>query len=342
MADHRVLFLDEFKKSFDPSNPESDYMFFAVPGIVKGDDGKVEIKHGALNISSSPFKFSLSNGLDHVKHLSFKKIPFQVPTNGQEIVFETTMSVKQTGLETIPASLLASDPDSMTGISKPHSDPRPCCGAFNVVDFTNLIVIDFIITDDQVFALAERLPFNLVKWGGTQLYNSYTHLIPVYKRDQCKDRLDDFVDLAISYNYQTATFRWFVNGCEVYRIDNPGHLLESRYRIIQITPIGAPIHPQVTVRSPTLNVGFGTFSLLEAVSPNNKDGVDNPGLVDFSMNGYFPYTDPNAPPGTPLTYLKTYQDLGTTCFGQGCDMRIKRVKVYTRSSNMVMKAGLCH
>lgn len=333
-------FLDNFNLPFDPSDPNSKYMFFGVPNVVTANDGSVSVGGSGLTINSSPFKFSINNGLDHVKYLTFLKTPFSTIVPGEEILFEAQMSAVQTGLDTIPDVLKASG-DSLDGISDPEVDPRMCCAAFNVVDFDNLVVFDFIITNKKIYALVERLPFNLPQWGGTQQYNAYTHLIPVYNRKSS----DEVVNLGISYNYYAPKVRWFINEREVFRIDRPGYMLEAKYRVTQITPIGSPAYPQTIVRSPKLWVGFGTFSLLEESNPLNPNGLINKGLIDFSMGGYFPYADANAAPinqpGIPLKYMAELSMVGdTTCYGQGANMLIKKLKVSRRKPNDRVKIGL--
>lgn len=341
-----TLFLDNFNGPFDPSDPNSNYMFFSVPGVVTANDGTATVSGSGLTIESSPFKWTIANSLDHVKYLVFKKAPFSTQYPGDEVLFEAEISGAQTGLDKIPDKLKAAA-GTINGVVNATSDPRPCCAAFNVVDFTNLLVFDFIITKDMVYALVERLPFNLPQWGGSQQYNAYTHLIPVYTRDTSVDQLDDILHLGISYNYMTGCVKWFVKNKEVFRINKPGYLLEAKYRVTQITPIGQPVYPQSVVRSPQLWVGFGTFSLLEESFPINPLNLVNVGLVNFSMGGYFPYADANAAPinqpAVPLNYLADLPEIGnTTIFGQGANLRIKKLKVSRRKANDSIKIGLSH
>jgi hypothetical protein len=317
-------------------------MFFSVPGVVVANDGVATVSGSGLTISSSPFNFSIGNSLDHVKYLTFLKNPFSTITPGDEILFEAQRSGIQTGTDTLP-SVFQAAPGSLDGIDDVASDPRPCCAAFNVVDFENLIVFDFIITPKIVYALVERLPFNTPPWGGNQTYNAYTHLIPVYKRNSSS--IDDMLNLGISYNYHTSCVKWFISNKEVFRINNPGYFLAAKYRVTQIDPIGTPAYPQTLVRSPKLWVGFGTFSLLEESNPLNPDGLINKGLLDFTMNGYFPYADANAAlpsqPSVALKYMAELPDVNyTTCYGQGADLRIKKLKVSRRKASDHIKIGL--
>lgn len=342
-----TLFIDNFNGPFDPSNPNSNYMFFSVPGVVTANDGTTSVSGSGLTINSSPFTYSNNTSLDHVKYLVFRKAPFKTQVGlNKEILFEADMSVKQTGLDTIPQQLKAA-PGTINGIVDSKIDPRPCCGAFNVVDFNTLLVFDFIITNKMVYALVERLPFNLPEWGGSQTYNAYTHLIPVHAREICEndDPLDDILKLGISYDYTRGVVKWLIKNKEVFRINNPGKFLDAKYRVTQITPIGQPAYPQHVVRSPDLWVGFGTFSLLEASYPINPLNQVNVGLVNFTMGGYFPYADANAAPpdanSIALNYLADLPQLNnTTVFGQGADLRIKKLKVSTRNVDNKIKIVL--
>lgn len=329
-----TLYLDNFNgTSFDPSDPTSNYMFFGVPNLYVANDGVATMSPGnGLTIQSSPFTFSMNSGLDHTKYLTFCKTPFSVPFDSRkEILFEATMSSVQTGLDTIP-DVLKAQIGSLDGISDAETDPRPCCAAFNVVDFSTLLVFDFIITNKSVYALIERLPFNLREWGGNGSYNSYTHLVKVYT----KSSPGEVLNLGISYHHSTGCVKWIIGSKVVYGIDNPGKFLDSKIRTIQITPIGQACYPELLVKSTQLWVGFGTFSLLESTAPENPNRISNKGLVDLSLNGAYPYADPNgAPTNQPsvrLNYLATVSDLNnSTVFGQGSNLNITKLKVSTRA-----------
>lgn len=135
------------------------------------------------------------------------------------------MSVQQTGLENLALALQATGV-SLIGVNNVNSDIRLAAGAFNCIDPETLMGFDFIISNEDIYAFYERLPFNRTEWGGTgPNYIAFSHVIPVAKRNTA-DPGNDFVKLAIAYNYKDNYVRWLVNDQEVLRVNLLGYPLK--------------------------------------------------------------------------------------------------------------------
>lgn len=334
-----TLFYDDFRCGFFPGRPQSSYNFLSIPsaGLISSNDaaGGVSASFQSLIINSTPFTFTTNNGNDHVKFLVYQA-PYNAPKRGVEIVYEGILSVQQTGLENIPSSIQATG-GSLIGVNNVNSDIRLAAGGFNCLDPENLIVFDFLISNEDIYAFYERLPFNRTEWGGTgPNYIAFSHGIPVAKRNTA-DPGNDFVKLAIAYNYQDNYVRWIVNDIEVFKVNRLGYPLERKYRMLEHNTPGVISAPAQLVRPKQLQFGFGTFSLMDMYNPQNPGQVNNSALVDLTSGGSLPAVNPivtNVNGRTiPATFILPYSATGNTGFtgtnfGQGAILRIKYLTVY--------------
>ena len=330
-----LLFYDDFRCGFNPGQCGSPYSFFSAPNLVAANDaaGGVTISPNSLTISSSPFTYTNPTGVDHVKYLVYQPA-YETPSNGIELVYEGIISVQQTGLNNLPSDITGAL-GGITGVNNVNSDIRLASAAFNILDPDNLMVFDFFLSNEDIYAFYERLPFNRTDFGGPgPNYTAFSHAIPVGKRNVA-DPGNDFVKLAIAYNYKDNMVRWIINDIEVFRVNRIGLPIERKYRIIEHNIVGQVQSPATLIRSKRLQPGFGTFSLMDGYNPQNPGQVSNAGLVNLSA-GTLPYVDPvNAlinGNGAPPTFLTNYNGLGVgttgTNFGQGSILRIKYISVY--------------
>lgn len=329
-----VLFYDNFGSGFTPDMVGSPYTYFSVPaaGLIEANDaaGGVFAGCGEVVINSTPFTYTNPTGLDHVKFLVFQKNAYNAFKEG-EIVYEGVMSLQQTGLTGLPQILQS--PSGIQGVSNANSDIRLAAGAFNCLDVETMMVFDFILSNEDIYAFYERLPFNRTEWGGLgPNYTAFSHAIPVGKRN-IADPTNDFVKLAIGYNYHENTVRWLINDVEVFRVNRLGYPIERKYRLLEHNIPGTPQALVEIIRPKQLQYGFGTFSLMDMYNPQNPGQIDNAALVDLSV-GVLPYANPIVTDvfGTPIapTFLSPYPLAGAsgTNFGQGAILKLKYVTVY--------------
>lgn len=334
-----VLFHQDFSvdPAFNPADPDSPYKYFEVPGVFTANDGVAGVDCGKLIVNSSPFNWTTNNGLDHPKYIAYLKAPFRTvnANDTDSIVFQSIIDAKQTGLESLPAFLLSED---LNGIKDPSMDFRPCASAMNVIDFNNMLVFDFILTDKMVYALYERLPFNRTEWNGPgSNYSAFTHVIPALKRSSPVSypfQDEEFLKLEISYNYRRGVVRWYVNDKMVFEINAPGVMIENKYRVLEHNKPDQRPSPDDYIGSLNLWFGFGNFSIMDAGAPINNECKPNLGLIDLSMGQVYPTVNPieKTPTGKSIaqSFISTYAEAGnTTNFGQGAILGIKELKVYT-------------
>ena len=337
-----TLFYDDFGCGFMPERVGSPYIYFSAPGtaLTSANDafGGVTAQCELLTINSTPFKFTDPSGLDHVKFLVYQKSPYNAPKKGAEIVYEGVISVEQTGLGSIPQVLQAVN-GSLVGVNNVNSDIRLAAGAFNCIDPETLMVFDFLISNEDIYAFYERLPFNRTEFGGPgPNYIAYSHAIPVAKRNVSNPG-NDFVKLAIAYNYKENYVRWIVNDMEVFRVNRIGYPLERKYRILEHNTVGQISAPAQLIRPKQLQYGFGTFSLMDMYNPQNPGQLNNAALVNLTLGGILPDVNPIVTNvnGTTIapTFLSPYLPGGFpgfpengTNFGQGAILRIKYLTVY--------------
>ena len=198
---------------------------------------------------------------------------------------------------------------------------------------TNL-VFTFVLTNEDIYVGYEISPFGKVEFGGPGPdYNACGNLVPIRKRDVC-DPIGDFVKLAIGYNYAENIVRWLINDQEVYRINRLGFPIERKYRNGNDNVPGELNPPSKLGRPTQLVFGIVNGNGMAEHNAQNPSNLSNPGLVDLSLGGYFPSSDPNVTnvDGTnrPNTYLAYYNQppMNGTNFGQGNNVSYKYFSVY--------------
>lgn len=330
----KILFRDDFSDGFDPSSPYSPFYWFTVQNpdgsyFVADDTSNIVAEKGSLQLFSVPFTKTRPDGLDHTKALTFVDGAFQAPDAG-ELVVSTVLSSQQTGNSLLPDLYKARPLNNVVGVSNANSDPRPAWGALNFVDFATMMVFDFVITNEDIYALYERLPFLRTEWGGPgPNYLAFTHLIPLGKRNQVNPG-QDYTSLAIKYNKSEGYVRWMINGQEMFRVNRIGFPLERKYRVLQnSTSESSDIGPELVVPQ-SLSAGFGNFSLMDAYAPQNPGQLSNTALLNLTLNRYFPYNNPVVTSQTgeaiQSEYIAPYSP-EMAIWGQGNILRLRYLEV---------------
>jgi hypothetical protein len=207
-------------------------------------------------------------------------------------------------------------------------------------------MFDFALSNANIFAYYEKTPALTRNPDPSENFDAWTHLIPVGKRN-IANPAEDYVKLAIAYNYKENYVRWIVNDEEVYRINRIGYPLERKYRGIEFGVVGQLPDPVKLTRPKTLSFGFGTFTNFANFTPINPGQFDNAGLIGYAdvvsaavnpvrtnINGtlqQYPFISPYATFVVPQGYTGTN-------FGQGVNLCIKYVAVYILAPEEVHRA----
>lgn len=318
-----VLYTDNFSSGVIPGQSNSPYQFLFAPA---GMEGVVTARTNLLKVSSSPYTTTSPDVFDHLKYLVYQSEPYIAPDNNLELCYESVMNGQQTFPETIPF------PYSLTGVNNARNDPRLCCSALAAVDLVSLVVADIIFTNEGIFAIYERLPFNRPPWNPQgHEYQAFTHIIPLAKRTT-----GDYTKVMIAYNKTQGYIRWLINGQEKFRVNKLGYPIERQYRVLDHG--GTP----ELVRPNQFSMGFGNFSLMDMYNPNNPGGLNNAGLVDLT-SGIYPTVNPlvTTQKGDPIpaTYIEAYTPTNTI-FGQGCVLNMVYNTVYIQQENECVLCGI--
>lgn len=326
-----VLFYDDFSKGFNPADPNSLYEFFSVTGpgfSFTSNDGVAISNNNGLTISSVPFKFTNPTKLDTIKYFAIIKNAPSVPFEG-EYVYEAIMSSQQTGLNNLPQTLQATG-GSLYGVNNANSDFRLALG---ILTMQSLDQIQFscILTNEDIYAYYGLEPFGMTAYGGTEPnYNAWSHCIPIRKRN-VQDPLNDFVKVAIAYNYKENYARWLINDIELFRVNRIGFPLERKYRIFEANGLAGDEFPNSLKRPTSFLLAFGTGNTMYGYNPQNPGQLPNIGLVRL-LNAYTVdpiVTDPFGG-SLPANYILDYFSTGFTGtnFGQGDILKLKYNSVY--------------
>ncbi len=252
--------------------------------------------------------YNLPGDTDHPKflvfanHIATSGIPGFDLVPGQEFACETEVWGRTYGVSMDPFHV----PD-------PEADPRLASYALNGIDFETFMVADFFVTNEEIYALYERLPFARGTLGN---YASFTHTMAV-----APTHPDEHHKLALAFDRSAGTIRWLVDRHEVFRVTQIGQYLDRSK--VTIDRGGTPI----TVSPRQIDCGIGTFTLLDGYRPGNI------GLVELSNAPNY-YFDPNSGPPTPATFMDTQSLHDSRLWGQGAVMNVKSVVMsYRRSSD---------
>lgn len=295
-----------------PSIGPSGEFTYLISGNYSSNDGRLSIDNGKLVVNSNPFTSTQTNVLDHPKYLIYTNQQFAIPETG-ELSFSAVIGGACFGVEAQPFGAQVADPES---------DMRLATLAFNVIDFPNSFIFDFLITNRKIYALYERLDFSRGTLGN---YAAYTFSIPV--ADNMPGQSHRY---SINFNADEKSVRWLVDGREVYKVYGAGSLLSRQFMSLDLGGQQEIDFPK------TLQVGFGTFSLLDAYPPCNVQvptanggficqfPVNEEGLVQLAPTG----AQKNPRNGIQnATYFENGTDPRYRLWGQGCILSVDEVTV---------------
>lgn len=298
-------FYEDFSEQYEIESFKAKWMC-ARFGMYVADDG--EISKNANGISVIPKGVNQKTGLpafsktcspqkggvlDHIKWMiqaehhnsdgtpGFKILP------GKTIKMETVAGGELYGVDKHPFGDAVTDPDSdfrLGALAMVNMDPD-----------TN-IVFDFFLTNAKIYALYERTPLGRKKYGN---YASFSFAIPLMDR-----KPGEIHHLAITYNRDTNTARWFVEGKEKFKVENIGNKIDRKYMFID-----AGGEDQIVCLD-RITCGLGMFTVMDGTLDGRKALVNLSGTND----GYCLGTK------EVLTYVDAESRQTNRLFGQGAKM----------------------
>lgn len=172
-APYRIVW-DDFHDGFETSGPDARWSYLKVDPFV-ADDGVVSTSHRGLRVDSRGTNpatgdpafvrtvaqeddngTGLPGAFDHMKWLAYTNhtassgFPGFDAVPGQELSCETWMSGRTHGTEGHPFGTAVTDPDD---------DLRLASVGMPVIDQETLMVFDFFVSNERVYAFYERLPY---------------------------------------------------------------------------------------------------------------------------------------------------------------------------------------
>lgn len=323
MAPYRLVW-DDFGDGFTASGPQARWSY-QTAGPHVADDGVATTSAAGLQVVSSGSNpqtgepafvrtlapepenpAGLPGTLDHVKwlvhstHVASTGRPGFDAVPGQRLTFETAVSLRTYGTARHPFGAHVVDPDM---------DLRLAAGAVNCYDPETFVVFDFFLTNRQIYAVYERLPFVRQALGN---YASFTYAVPMTRRTPT-----DRHNLAISYDRATGVVRWLIDGSEAFGVDRLGrHLASREHLVLDHGGVESSVLPT------QLNCGMAMFTLLDASLP----GTGGNGLVRVSAaDGY--YFDPAGGEPHPQCFVDEQSLASNRLFGQGAELLVSHVTV---------------
>jgi hypothetical protein len=293
-----LIFQDQFTVSdYDPTNIESPYSYFFFDYTTTNISNNV--RQGSLYQTVNPYTNTVPQmsvgSLDHVKVLQYCTDPF-VPGRKGISKYTARVSVTHYGIDNHPF------PADM--ITNTQDDIRLAACGMNTADFTTMMVADFLLTNEGIYAIYERLPFARTP---SDLYGAFTQAKRVGDRQP-----SDTHQLSIEYNKKIRTLSYYVEDERVLYITLIG-FKSSDPGVVTLCDHGG----QETLAEPaSFSYGFGCFTLLDMNDYHNPTGE---GLVKLGDGEQTEYINPTG-------FWDEGSDPANRLFGQGSVLLVDSVK----------------
>lgn len=264
--------------------------------------------NGEFTVSAVPFHVGADFSVyDHLKYIAISTEEFQVPEEGS-LEFSVRIEASTPGTE--PGRVIQGcygGPFSYPFVGAPCAEPwsaealegQQAGVVLNMINFATGQLFDWFVSENQVFALIERLPSNVTGAGDVGLERAYTQIIRVADIKPGRKH-----HLAIRYSRGPGLSRveYFLNGQLFTSVDNVGVPLDVQG--VPYTGIAPSYGPgeELAESLDSFVIGHGLFSLLDA----------------------FPYQHPDRPD------LSVSIPMSERLFGQGAVGTFKDFKVSTR------------
>lgn len=284
--------------------------------------------------------------------------PMTTPVNcGAELGFEAKVAVAQTGFD--PNLALQS---WVSGVTAAHSDPRLGGGVLVFYDPVSQLVAGFWLTDQFVYGVYERWPFELTGWltnppvpGMQTEYHSFSSMRLLASRQQFLSGfmqpasplpIDDFVTLSLLYNPALNRLSWVIEGTVVWQVERVGLPTEFQYQTLDhggadrtFTPTGETVFrlgmglmDALDMNNPAFGDWLKSGAPVGASTPTTNAPEDR-GLVRLGVANQYVNPRWREPPiGTQYVagdFHVTAPLEGDVIFGQGVQMRVRDLQVFT-------------
>jgi hypothetical protein len=221
--------------------------------------------------ASVPVPLPIDGTTNRLQYFVFANDSFAVPDDGTDVVVELEV-LAQCFYGTIPSTI-------RSGITNTSMDGRISSFLFSVQDGAETFVaFDFIITNESIYAVHERLPNGKPSFGGSQPdYESFISMTEISKRNQ-----NDFAKLAIALNRRDKIVRYFVNDVEKYKVSDYWLPSTRTYRTNDTTG------PALEADIQNVSFAFGNINALDNSNPVDDSSLAMAYTSEASLNPIMP------------------------------------------------------
>ena len=136
--------------------------------------GTLTVGDQGVTVRAVPFHVWSDTGVaDHLKFVSFSTEKFSVPADGSVMV-EATIVSKTSGTER--HRFVSGTRENGQKYKHEVSEAQQAAAVLVVVDFSSGQLFDFFVSENEVFALVERLPSTVTGAPGTPIEKAYTQI----------------------------------------------------------------------------------------------------------------------------------------------------------------------
>ena len=318
-----LAYNDAFE-DFDIGTSRTRPWVFFTNGDFTANDGNIRVGLDALTITANPFTKTspvvpVNNGaigqvgfLDHFKTMCIKNSDFDTAECGETYV-EATMTAKAYNVNQQPFG---------DAVLDPQGDLRLAYSTLSMVDFDSGMHFAMAHTNDAMYAINERWPFEKDEESEEATSASFMGATSVFRRIR-QNALVDYNTVGIGYDKRKGVVRWYLNGNLVHQHVSPG-TRPNRKDIIY--DLGGVAH-KVDIN--TLNVGMGHFTCMDGLIPNGDESVAASGLAPTRLTAYL-YHTPYEYDTAQVTFVDESGSLEYRLFGQGATLKMTNLKVEYR------------
>jgi hypothetical protein len=317
----QLIFCDPYDGTqgiFDPAD-NCPYFYFSDPTIpYTGNDGIITRSNRKVTVTANPFTLTIPQGpagtLDHVKNLALRTIASEIG-EGQTLRVDYKASCQTFNVTNNPF------PSGL--IADANGDPRLAACALNQFSSNLFIVNDWIMDNENVWCLNERLFFGRTP---SDNYRAYTTVKLGGKRKSPYD----VEELSMEYDRPNNEVRWLRNGKVVCNVTGLGTPTPDFLLRLDHGGDNRIVDPDM------FNHGWGLFTLLDMADFNNASS--NEGLVRLVSGIPDFYVFPNQ-------FYDDASEEQNRLFGQGAQISVYSMKItledsiLTESSSSDSKSG---